>query len=119
MNDELKKALETFILKLTDLVNSGTDQLPGVLQDIVGWEILEGAIVNFFGLMFLGLGMWTIRRRKKISPCTDPNLYELSGLAGVLIIILGVISLIKGIPKFFYAYLFPRLVILDYLKGLF
>jgi hypothetical protein len=117
MNPELQKQLALFVQKMIDLVNAGTAQLPAVLQDIVGAAIMSANFLWWIGLVILvvGIALFIIGLYVADGYCSDGVGFFMCGLVGTLG---GGILVAMNWYLYLYATRFPRLVILDYLKGL-
>jgi membrane-bound ClpP family serine protease len=112
MTPEITDALQEFVRRMIDLANSGADQLPAVLQDIVGAAILQATVGWWAGVALAVLGVLMI-------------VYEftmgeegIAGFFGLTIVIIAGLLVTGSWYDFYYATNFPRLVVLDYLKGL-
>lgn len=112
MPEELKVALVSFVQRLIDLVNSGADQLPAITKDIIGAALLNATVWWWFGVAIIVIGVIVI--------LLDCYVFEdgFASIVGVLMGILGGAFIAYNQYAYMYTTRFPRLVILDYLKGL-
>ena len=113
MPEELKKALVDFVMNMIALVQNGVDQqLPLVLQDIVGAAILSATVWWWAGIGMLLIGILLIWQE------VYWEAEGFLGIPGVLSILVGIVVIPINWYSYIYATRFPRLVILDYLRGL-
>ena len=128
MNEELKNQLAIFIGKALDIVEKGIDatgeQIPLILQEIVYWQMSYKISILIFGLILLSISIYCAKRAfclLKQSNSDDEDIYRVAGICllfGSLgSLIFSVASILEGFT-FFKALVAPRLVIIDYLKGL-
>lgn len=113
MTEDLKVALADFIKRLIDLVNSGTDQLPNILKEVVGAALLSATIWWWVGVILICLGI-VFMITALISDSSDNGGPFFFG--GVLFL-LGIPITAINWYNYLYATRFPNLVILDYLRG--
>jgi hypothetical protein len=116
MNDQLQNALTDFVNRLTALVDSGTAQLPAVLQDIIAYKLFSAWFHVFFGVG--GLALATLLAVVAVSRDEYSESKVVFTVLGVISGIIGVLFALGGTYSVYYVSHFPRLVILDYLKGL-
>lgn len=111
MNDQLQKALTEFVNRAIQLIDTGAAQLPAVLQDIVAYALFDAWFFTILGVGFLLIGLaglilfWS-------------NDHGDGGFVAVAGLIVGGIMAPSGIYHVYYVTHFPRLVILDYIRGL-
>lgn len=123
MNKELEQCLTQFINKALDVANKGIDtageQIPLILQEIIQWQLLSaiGFTALFTAISVLGFALSYYLYRKYKSLDFDDDLFI------AIIISIGSLavfsaSLICNLPTIIKVLTAPRLVILEYLKGL-
>lgn len=123
MNEELKNQLTQFLEKALDVVNKGIDtageQIPALLQEIVYWQIGKNSFALLIAFVFCFTAFVFGLKLIKYSKCSHDADEETSGiiLITVSIIISFMTFAITGI-NIVQALVAPRLVILEYLKGL-
>lgn len=123
MNNELQEALTVFLTKSLDFVEKGVnmagEQIPLVLQEIIQWRVCW-SIVGVIGLLLLIAVMLYFCRFFYVKNETETHYSE----AGVISFFLGVGALACVVPLGFVlfdltkALVAPRLVIIDFLKGM-
>lgn len=116
VNNELQTALTAFVNQATTLLNSGTAQLPAVLNDIVAFKLFDAWFSVYLGAVLIGAAVVL----GAISILAD-DWAEWPIGTGILSVIVGLFGFIfttGGIYQVYYVTHFPRLVILDYLKRL-
>lgn len=120
MNEELKNQLSTFLAKALDVADKGIDtageQIPALLQEIVYCELWSS--VGFIA-MFITLSItlffvanYLNKRCKEVEGAEDFSM--------LYMIALGIFfaTLLVNVPTIIKTLVAPRLVILEYLKGL-
>ena len=121
MNEELKNQLSQFLAKALDVANKGIDtageQIPLVLQEIIYWQISSNTIFFAFGIIFLLVSYKIFCKIDLNKDFEDPLLIMPKIMA---LIVTGVFSVafIACLFDLVKALVAPRLVILEYLKGL-
>ena len=120
MNEELKNQLSTFLAKALDVAEKGIEstgeQIPMILQEIVYWEMSQGFLCLLLAIpvafLLKNLIKTTVKQFKK----NEPD-YILVGTFAIITctVLIGLIFMSSYIIKSLIA---PRLVILEYLKGL-
>jgi hypothetical protein len=104
--------------KLNEFLNFVQEQFPVIAEDIVEYYILHGTLMLYIGLPLLILSL--------ISTYVCVRLYKTGGyfnnwdgaviLSGIAVIVCFLVT-IGGAYEWWYASNFPRLVVIDYLKG--
>ena len=121
MNEELKNQLAQFLEKTLDVVEKGIDtageQIPALLQEIVNYQIAYGVFCSVLAVLFfilIAISLLIARRGED----KDNFTLLITGISGFIISIfltgicfIEATVLIKALSA-------PRLVILEYLKGL-
>ena len=118
MNPDLSHALTQFVTQATSLLEAGTAQLPAVLNDIVAYKLFDA----WFGV-FLGVGFLALAGLGVILYATHGDHYgDFKEPLGMFLVVVGsafgLLFTLMGVYSVYYVTHFPRLVILDYLKGL-
>lgn len=123
MNEELKNQLSQFLEKALDVANKGIDtageQIPLLLQEIIQWQLFSSIsyIALFTTISILGFALsYYFYRDYKRTNYYD-NLY-ISIVSSLVTLFIFFASLICILPTIIKALVAPRLVILEYLKGL-
>ena len=123
MNKELEQCLTQFVSKALDIANKGIDiageQIPLILQEIVYWKVAKGSCCILTAFLFCTLGFflgYSMLKNFKLSHDTEGQgtgigLMFLSFFIFLLVFSFELTDIIKALVA-------PRLVILDYLKGL-
>ena len=116
MNPDLAHALTQFVNHATTLLDAGTAQLPAVLNDIIAYQLFDARFAVWLGIGLLPVGVvgWLVMASSDGYDWAEP-LGFITGIGGT---IGGLLFLTRGIDHVYYVTYFPRLVILDYLKGL-
>ena len=118
MNEELKNQLAIFIGKALEVaekgINTAGDQIPALLQEIVYREFITAGVLLLLAclLFVLTIFFYCIYRM---------NIEEEDPLSGILALFSGAGTLFfasMAVITFLEAWWAPRLVIIDYLKGL-
>jgi hypothetical protein len=118
MNDQLQNALTDFVNRLTVLVDSGTAQLPAVLQDIIAYKLFSAWFDAFIGVVLLAIAAALVIWGAAAPDDDYSDRRPVSWTASAIIGLMGVLFTVGGAWHVYYVTHFPRLVILDYLKGL-
>ena len=123
MNEELKNQLTQFLAKALDVANKGIDtageQIPLVLQEIVYWKLYSNLIGFVLGIMLVFI---FIKATRSLIANLDKGVEDPLILMPRIIIL--IITLVPSFPLLLCgldalkAFVAPRLVILEYLKGL-
>lgn len=121
MNEELKNQLSTFLSKALDIAEKGIDtageQIPALLQEIVYWQISSNSILFVFGIILSFVAYKTARSINLEKDFDDPCII----LSKAILLIssgIGCVPLLVCSLDAVKALVAPRLVILEYLKGL-
>ena len=123
MNEELKNQMEMFISKALDIVEKGIDtageQIPLILQEIVYWQIGKNSIALLIAFIICLIAF--VSGYKLLKHFGRKN-NEDGCAVGVVLIIASILIfftffLTTGM-NIVQAIVAPRLVILDYLKGM-
>lgn len=117
MNNELKQQLTQFLEKALNIAEQGVDEIPFILQDIVNWQIMNGVtclILFILSLVALGISIYFAVQGDKY----DRSFSFIIGMIGTLVFSLLCIVCIIESTILVKALVAPRLVIIDYLKGL-
>jgi hypothetical protein len=123
MNEELKNQLSQFLAKALDVAEKGIDtageQIPALLQEIVQWQLFSaiGFVALFTTISILGFAFSYYLYRDYKQTNYDDNLY-ISIISAVVVLFIFFASLICNLPIIIKVLTAPRLVILEYLKGL-
>lgn len=120
MNEELKNQLTQFLAKALDVANKGIDtageQIPALLQEIVYWK-MSLCLTGMFIAVTIGLVLFFVFKNcREVAKCTDCKEGFSICMRVFPLLSFGVLLLI--LPNFIKALVAPRLVILEYLKGL-
>ena len=123
MNKELEQCLTQFINKALDVANKGIDtageQIPLVLQEIVYWRLAKGSCCILTAFLFCSSAFflgYSMLKNFKLSHDTDGQGVGIGFMLISFFVFLLVFSFeLTDIIK---ALVAPRLVILEYLKGL-
>ena len=121
MNEELKNQLTQFLEKALDVVEKGIDtageQIPLILQEIIYWQISSNSILFVFGVILLFVAYKTARSINMEKDFDDPFIIlpKIVLLVASGIICLPLLACSLDAVK---ALVAPRLVIIEYLKGL-
>lgn len=120
MNEELKNQLAQFLEKALHVANKGIDtageQIPMILQEIVYWK-MSLCLTGMFIAVALGIVLFFVFkkcREEAEGPCdklgfsTCMKVFPLLSFGAFLLIL----------PNFVKTLVAPRLVIIEYLKGL-
>ena len=121
MNEELKNQLAQFLEKALDVANKGIDtageQIPALLQEIVNYQIAYGVFCSALAVLFfilIAISFFIARWGED----KDNFTLIITGISGFIIstfltsvCFIKAMVLIKALSA-------PRLVILEYLKGL-
>ena len=123
MNNELQEALTAFLTKSLDAVEKGVnmagEQIPLVLQEIIQWQVCW-SIVGVIGLLLLIAVMLYFCRFFYVKNETENRYSE----AGIISFFFGLGALACVVPLAFVlfdlikALVAPRLVIIEFLKGM-
>ena len=121
MNEELKQQLTQFLAKALDVaekgINATGEQIPLILQEIVNYQTVYGVVNSVLIVLFLILGiiLFFVARWGE----DNDNFPVLAvGLVGsVISAFLSGVCLVNA-TVLIKALVAPRLVILEYLKGL-
>ena len=125
MNEELQQALTQFLTASLNAVEKGAtiagEQIPIVLQEIVQWKIASSA-VGFVGFLLLSivLAIVALKCWKQINPGTDEFCVPIGVCAGICSIISPVLFLMscEQLYNLIKVLTAPRLVIIEFLKGM-
>ena len=128
MNEELKNQLTQFLEKALDVVSKGIDtageQIPALLQEIVYWQLAYKISWLVFGFILLAATIYCLKRAfclLKQASSYDIDIYWVAGTSlisgSIVFCFFGIVSLVEGFT-FLKALVAPRLVIIEYLKGL-
>lgn len=128
MKNELEQCLTQFVSKALDVANKGIDtageQIPLVLQEIIYWEVSYRISVFILGLILLSVSFYCAKRGflfLKQADASDIDIYWITGfvlmVGSITSLFFGVVSIQEGFT-FVKALVAPRLVIIDYLKGI-
>lgn len=119
MNNELKQALTAFFTKSLDLVEKGVsvagEQIPLVLQEIVKWEFVRNGIGAIFGFCLLLAVVWVARHAHRNADKEGKILCWGWGTAFALV---SFVIFLIPLGECIKALVAPRLVIIEYLKGM-
>ena len=124
MNKELEQCLMQFVSKALDVANKGIDtageQIPMILQEIIQWQLFSaiGFLVLFTTISITGfaLSCFLYRKYKQADQDVD-DLFTAIISALVSLLFFGA-SLLYNLPTIIKVLVAPRLVIIEYLKGL-
>lgn len=131
MSPDLEKALTEFLNQGNSLIGQGMNQLPDVLKDIVAYSIAKDqfsivisvtvGLILFFGAFLTASRVYKNARERSVklgyTSLVDGDDLIFSGI----LVVAGMIALLVAIGvswDLYYVTHFPRLVILDYLRGL-
>lgn len=123
MNEELKNQLTQFLGKALDVANKGIDtageQIPMILQEIVQWQLLSaiGFVALFTTISIFGFALSYLLYRKYKEINYDDDLF-VSIIISLVSLSIFIASLLVNLPTIIKVLTAPRLVILEYLKGL-
>ena len=126
MNEELKQQLSAFLSRALDVAEKGIDaageQIPMLLQEIVQWQMAKGA--GCLVLAILCVVVFAVALSNAIKRFSQANGEDKNFALGMFCVIVCVFTFCSAFPAFSNGFLFvkaivaPRLVIIDYLKGL-
>jgi hypothetical protein len=92
-------------------------QLPDVAREIVAWELWSGVVYGLICVAILAACVWAFRKAMWLlnnsRECYDIPMFAISVVLGVFAFV-GLMVNTNGIIK---ATVAPRLVVLDYVKG--
>lgn len=128
MNEELKKQLTQFLAKALDVAEKGIDtageQIPALLQEIVYWQLAYKVSCLVLGLILLVAAIYCSKRGFHLLKQTaygDIDVYWAVGVGliggSIVSLFFSIVSIAEGFT-FLKALVAPRLVVIDYLKGL-
>lgn len=123
MNEELKNQLSTFLAKALDIAEKGIEatgeQIPMILQEIVQWEIYSNLIGFAFGVILAFVSCKFIRKTLMYFEKGEDDPMLIAPTI-IIAIITGVIAFpcLACVFDAVKAFVAPRLVIIEYLKGL-
>lgn len=127
MNNELQEALTVFLTKSLDAVEKGVnmagEQIPLVLQEIIQWELLSSSAGMVFCLVsaigFIFFYKYTMREINKSERWTDRVFFLGAGaIASVILSVASLVYFTVWTFAFIKALCTPRLVIIEFLKGM-
>lgn len=122
MNKELEQCLTQFINKALDVANKGIDtageQIPLILQEIIYWKVGISAF-SIVSIVLIYIAMLFMMRKLYKYGCHKKNDYVDASI-GIAIVssVFSLFGFFIFAPDLIKALVAPRLVILEYLKGL-
>ena len=123
MNEELKNQLTQFLEKALDITNKGIEatgeQTPALLQEIIQWQLFSSIsyLVLFTTISIFGFILsYYLYKEYKRREC-DEHIIMLV-ISSFVSLFIFFASLLANLPTLIKVLTSPRLVILEYLKGL-
>ena len=129
MSDELKNQFSEFLIKLMDAAQKGVEtasaEIPMLLQEIVLWQLWRGGFAAVVFAVLGGLVVWIYVRavwRRPWFEFRDRDNFFAARIVGGFACIAACGLLLTGFTQaaeqVIKCLVAPRLVIIDYLKGL-
>lgn len=123
MKDELKNQLSTFLAKALDVAEKGIEatgeQIPMILQEIVQWKLYSNLIGFILGIVIAFVFIKTCRNLiANLDKGVEDPFILIPRIVVLVITIVPIFPLLLCVLDAVKALVAPRLVILEYLKGL-